>query len=227
VQSVALESVLDTQSGTDPSNPEQRDLLLHRYALHCLYHATNFNKDHWTNKAGWLSSTPYCSWFGLTCANDLIHITDLVLNQNGLAGFLPSKIRGLTALTRLELSNAESGSTYLTRDIPSKIGELTLLEFLDLLFHRLGASISSPGGLVQMADTIPHDLSNLVKLKILNLEDNYFAENILFDALSQLTSLIELRLPLNAFTGQLAALLPTRWAIYLPHWSYWILKAIR
>jgi len=87
-----------------------------RDAMMDLYNATS--GDNWTNAAGWKGSGVVdgseCTWFGVTCAGDLV--TDLDLSSNNLTGSIPASISDLNNLNILYLND-----NYLSGAIPTWI----------------------------------------------------------------------------------------------------------
>lgn len=62
----------------------------------------------WTHQSGWLSHEDPCEWYGLSCADQDVHM--LELPSNNLTGEIPEEIGDLPSLTALDLSgNALAG----------------------------------------------------------------------------------------------------------------------
>ena len=85
-------------------------------SLKAIYEATNGNV--WVSDTNWISESPLCSWYGLSC-DEKERLTLMNLSNNGLEGYLPSSIGSLTHLTYLGL---ERNTLYGT--LPSEIGYL-------------------------------------------------------------------------------------------------------
>ncbi len=134
----------------------------------------------WTNNIGWGENNRPCSWFGVTCVDG--HVSSVSLESNGLAGSLPSQLRGLGAITILEL-----GDNQLTGPIPSEIGGMIFLNRLNLRDN-------------QLTGTIPPELGNLGNLRVLALRNNQLAGPIPSE-LGNLRSLVFLNLSGNQLTG--------------------------
>ncbi|GFP97129.1 putative leucine-rich repeat receptor-like serine/threonine-protein kinase at2g14440, partial [Phtheirospermum japonicum] len=97
-------------------------------------------------------------WSGVDCQYDKNiskHVIDgLVLNKQGLRGFLPNDISKLSHLQTINLSwNSISGV------IPSSLGNITRLEILDFSFNSFNGSI-------------PDSIGQLTSLRILDLNGN-------------------------------------------------------
>jgi len=98
-------------------NPTQRVVLA------TLYYATT--GENWTNNS-FLKDTDECSWFGIKC-NQEGSVVEIDLASNGLNGFLPQELQGLSNLTSLNVKN-----NSLSGQIPSTLGELENLDLLNL-----------------------------------------------------------------------------------------------
>src|SRR5512139_1067982 len=70
-------------------------------ALVSFYHATG--GDQWTNNTKWLNG-PVGEWYGVTLAGN--RVSQLKLDDNGLAGYIPDAIGALTGLEELSIGNS-------------------------------------------------------------------------------------------------------------------------
>ena len=135
----------------------------------------------WTNNSNWLSDNPIYTWRGVTVDGNG-RVTRLSLPSNGLSGSLPSKLGELTKLAWLDLNG-----NSLTGTIPSELGSLTRLSSLYLNDNQLSGSLPSQLGLLMEA--------NYVDLNGNNLSGSLPLE------LRTMTSLGVLVLNGNSFTG--------------------------
>ena len=135
----------------------------------------------WTNNSNWLSDNPIYTWRGVTVDGNG-RVTRLSLPSNGLSGSLPSKLGELTKLAWLDLNG-----NSLTGTIPSELGSLTRLSSLYLNDNQLSGSLPSQLGLLMEA--------NYVDLHGNNLSGSLPLE------LRTMTSLGVLVLNGNSFTG--------------------------
>lgn len=176
------------------------DRILQRYRAAILYYSLGGSS--WTTSTGWMSASNECEWFGLECdgystsrSDSYVPITAIRLDENGLAGDLPSEIFGLPALQRLIMEgNGVSGS------IPEAIAQATQLATLDLDFNSISGPL--PASLYDLPSITNIDLnnnnlsgsisariSNLKTLNVLNLEDNNLTGEIPILSLLQLQEL--------------------------------------
>ena len=165
-------------------------------ALLELYNATTGAS--WTTT--WNLANPINTWHGVT-VNGSGCVTDLVLNNNNLAGTLPDL--NLTSLTTLDLRNNQ-----LTGGIPN-FTNLTSLTQIFLIDNQLNGTIPDFSNLAsltqlyingnQFTGTIP-DFTNLNSLQHLNLSDNPLLSSTIPN-FSNLPNLIFLYLNRSALTG--------------------------
>lgn len=204
-------------------------------ALVALYDSTG--GPNWYNNSGWLKG-PVSSWYGISLgANG--RVDSIELADNDLKGIIPSSIGNLVYLVFLDLGGIgadlksppfgynANGDTYpdikvmyelsggpresLSGTIPSAIGNLTRLKYLNLGGNGLNGNIPpSVGNLVNLtflnlgvngfSGEIPSSFGNLVNLKELYLEDNDCSGD-LPSSLGNLDSLKVLVMPRNHFSG--------------------------
>ncbi|KAJ3693334.1 hypothetical protein LUZ60_008814 [Juncus effusus] len=129
------------------------------------------------------TSSPVCTWKGVSCDAKMERVTSLVLKGLGLNGPIPeSTIGKLTKLQHLDLSN--NGITSLSLDI-WELG--SSLKSLNLSFN----SINGP---------LPNNIGNFGELEKLDLSHNKFTGEIP-TALCSITTLSLLNLGGNQFNG--------------------------
>mmetsp|Transcript_7515 Transcript_7515/g.15005 ORF Transcript_7515/g.15005 Transcript_7515/m.15005 type:complete len:272 (+) Transcript_7515:2989-3804(+) len=105
----------------------------------------------------WLSSTPECTWFGITCSDDGV-VKGIELMYNDLIGQIPHELFALDFLTYLALPG-----NCLYGTIPPEIGNLR---------HLLSLEIHSNG----LSSSIPSEIYELDQLQLLNLAEQYGVE---------------------------------------------------
>jgi Leucine-rich repeat (LRR) protein len=158
-------------------------------ALVDLYNSTD--GPHWTTRTAWLQPSAG-SWFGVTVNgvqyDSLGNVTapgyveKVALFRNQLRGTIPSSLGNLTRLQFLQL-----GVNFLHGVIPSSLGNLTQLQYLSLAANDLSGAI-------------PSSLGNLTNLHDLDLYNNLLSGEIP-SSLGNLTNLQNLRLAGNPLTG--------------------------
>ena len=117
------------------------------------------NGTNWSQRTNWLSDRPLGDWHGVTVDTDQ-RVTRLRLPENGLRGEMPSELGNLANLQWLELN-----ANGLTGEITSSLGDLSNLELLYLHENRLTGEI-------------PSSLGNLANLRWLYLHTNRLSEEI-------------------------------------------------
>jgi hypothetical protein len=96
----------------------------------------------WLDNSGWNnSSSYYCEWFGITCADDNETVLQIAINANFLIGTIPLSFGSLTSLLYLDLS-----SNQLSGTIPSSFSSLTSLQQLILGNNKFDGTIASSFG---------------------------------------------------------------------------------
>ena len=151
-------------------------------ALVALYNSTD--GENWDYNTGWLTSD-VCLWDGIIKECNGNYVEEIVLQDFGLNGALPSELGNMTDLIYFEIIDNENVSG----SIPTTLGNLTNLEYLHLGSNSLSGSI-------------PSSLSNLTNLTTLWLDDNNLTGSIP-DELTNLTSLQYLGLSDNNLSGHI------------------------
>jgi Leucine-rich repeat (LRR) protein len=170
--------------GTEAPMSMTTDRLVQRYALACIYYATNAVPTPWTDLAmrkgkglttvtnnnnsssdndplfpwldqtGWLDNPDECTWKGLVC-DDVGRVIEINLGSNRLTGSMPSETQLLTHVKRLDLYN---NLVYNVGDAGTQwLGTLTLLQHL-----YLGQTSFQYHGIPPVLGT----LTNLVELDV-------------------------------------------------------------
>eukprot|EP00531_Pseudo-nitzschia_arenysensis_P001326 CAMPEP_0116124914 /NCGR_PEP_ID=MMETSP0329-20121206/5535_1 /TAXON_ID=697910 /ORGANISM="Pseudo-nitzschia arenysensis, Strain B593" /LENGTH=556 /DNA_ID=CAMNT_0003618927 /DNA_START=166 /DNA_END=1836 /DNA_ORIENTATION=- len=158
-----------------------------------------------SNSNAWLTGGNECGWGGLGCNEDDF-ITRIELEQNGVAGTLPSELSRLQTLRHLIL---EEG--ILTGTIPSKLGEIRSLEQIDLNFNLLQGPIPEELYLLsnlrqmdlndnELTGTISSSISGLSKMSFFQIENNLFTGTVP-DAMGGLTALQVATMDYNQLSG--------------------------
>lgn len=178
-------------------------------ALKALYAATD--GDNWTNNTNWDTTgatCDVCDWHGVICTNG--RVTNITLNNNGLAGSIPTTLSSLSKITIFDL-----GNNSLTGTIPSELGGLSTLTHIWLYGNQLDGAIPSELGslfnleFLGLSDndhdsTIPTQLGNLTNLKLIALNGNKLSGSIPIE-LGSLSNLTGMYLQFN----QLSGIIPT------------------
>jgi Leucine-rich repeat (LRR) protein len=185
-----------------------------RAALIDLYTSTTgadwLVRTNWRNgiDTGFNDAGTECTWFGVTCDAGGNTVAALDLSSNNLVGPIPDSIAGLPDLEYLDLGYNELGGTLpaslgslsellelnllgydgqITGSLPVELGDLDVVELIDISGHQLTGSI-------------PTQLGNLATLVFLDLQRNGLSGGIP-DELSDLPLLEELNLAYNPLGG--------------------------
>jgi hypothetical protein len=163
-----------------------------RASLIALYNSTD--GDNWYENWGW--KTPPLAgdcfalpgtentWRGITCDPGNTTVQSISLGSNNLNGFLPTELGNLANLQYLNLIwNQLSGS------IPPELGNLANLQYLFLHSNQLSGNI-------------PPELGNLANLQYLFLQSNQLSGNIPPE-LGNLTNLRYLKIHSNRLNGSI------------------------
>jgi len=149
------------------------DALIQRYSIAVLFFS-------WTLE-NVICAESECTWNGILCKNNIV--TNINLSDSKLLGSLPNELSQLTSLVTVDLSNNLLKSTF-----PSEIGSLTSL----LVLRLNGNGLTSP---------IPTKFGQLKKLTVLDIGDNQFVGDFLTNKSLFLSSLTNLNLSGNGFSG--------------------------
>ena len=143
------------------------------------------NGPNWTDSTNWNSSAPVGEWYGVS-TDGAGRVTGLHLGENQLSGPIPSSLGSLTRLEYLDLY-----TNQLTGSIPSSLGSLARLRQLNLADNQLTGSI-------------PTSLGDLTRLVNLWLDGNQLSGPIPA-SLGRLTRLEILALYSNQLSGPIPA----------------------
>ena len=152
-----------------------------RATLGALYDA--LGGDDWTNNTKWKTDAPLGEWHGVTTNSDG-RVVRLGLNDNNLAGQVPSEIGDLVRLEALHIFG-----NSLTGRIPSEIRNLPNLADL-----RLGGN--------SLSGQLPPGIGDLSELRHLRLQDNSLTGQ-LPPELGELSNLQTLYLNATSLEGSL------------------------
>jgi hypothetical protein len=161
-------------------------IILQRFALATLYYSTS--GDQWRRNDGWLTEENECLWYTrslLSPCNSLGEYTHLNLPSNSLAGSLPGEL----ALLAPSLQTISVATNSLIGGIPTAIGQLSKLEFLDLAANAI-------------TESIPSELGQLSNLLLFSLYETRVTGQVPAE-LANLTNLTELYIARTSLTGEL------------------------
>ena len=139
----------------------------------------------WANSDGWLSDAPIGTWYGVSPDSNG-RVTRLLLGENRLSGEIPSELGSLSNLRYLDL-----GSNQLKGVLPPELGSLSNLEHLIIVGNQLSGEI-------------PEELGTLTNLQSLSLAGNQLSGEIP-EELGTLTNLVRLHLSENQLSGAIPA----------------------
>ncbi|PIN26728.1 Non-specific serine/threonine protein kinase [Handroanthus impetiginosus] len=108
----------------------------------------------------WSSSTPMCTWIGISCSSRHQRVTSLNISDMSLEGRIPSELGNLSFLSSLDLSN---NSFYGT--LPQELPNLHRLRLIDLSGNKL-------------TGPLPSFFSSFHNLRSLRLSRNSFSGHI-------------------------------------------------
>ncbi|XP_015158536.1 probable LRR receptor-like serine/threonine-protein kinase At3g47570 [Solanum tuberosum] len=156
----------------------------------------------------WSTSTPVCSWIGVTCSLRHQRITALNLSSMNLKGMVPPQLGNLSFLISLDIRNNNFHGT-----LPEELAHLRRLKMINAMNNNFTGAIPSFFGLLpnlhslylsfnQFAGNIPLSLFNITKLKYLRLRGNFLGGEIPQE-ISSLCCLNLIDLQDNKLTGSI------------------------
>ena len=199
-QSAALDWVESTSNGLSEAR------ILQRYALACIYYATNDVPTTWSQEAkfsgpwflddGWLSNSNECNWHGISC-NQSGYVEIIRLDKNGLTGSFPSEVTLLKAsLLELDLTK-----NMFYNDDMAFLGELTNLQALLLGYNAI------------VEKGLPLEWKQLTNLRSLDVSYCLFSGPIDDNFFASFPKLEYLDIGGNTFNGPVPNSISSLWAL--------------
>ncbi|XP_069149600.1 probable LRR receptor-like serine/threonine-protein kinase At3g47570 [Solanum lycopersicum] len=156
----------------------------------------------------WSSSTPVCSWIGITCTSRHHRVTALDISSMQLHGTIPPHLGNLSFLVSLNI-----GKNRFHGNLPQELAHLQRLRLIDIANNNFTGAIPSFLSLLvdlrilhlwsnQFSGKIPSSLSNLTKLEVLRIAGN-FLEGEIPRELGDLHYMTALNLESNHLTGSI------------------------
>lgn len=176
------ESQCEDDSGTpNPSSAPVPVISGERDALMAFYNQAN--GVNWNDNTNWNSNSDICTWYGVTCDNELSQsssssssgkVTELKLKKNNMFGTIATEIGLLTQLSYIDFdSNSLSGT------IPTELGLLASLRHLELDANRLTGPVPSELGLLDNLKEVyfqSNNLSDIMPSELCARRDNLGGE---------------------------------------------------
>lgn len=158
-------------------------------ALVALYNSTD--GDNWTDNTNWGVNPDPCTWFGVTCGDNIVvsdrpYVHFLSLEDNGLSGAIPADLGQLAFASTIRLSG-----NALTGTIPAGLGSASALLQLHLQFN-------------QLTGPIPAELGGLERLQVLHLSHNLLSGSVPAQ-LADASDLVGVDLSFNQLSGSIPA----------------------
>ncbi|XP_010322115.1 probable LRR receptor-like serine/threonine-protein kinase At3g47570 [Solanum lycopersicum] len=157
-------------------------------------------------ESNWSSSSPVCSWIGITCSSRHHRVTALDISNMQLHGTIPPHIGNLSFLVSLRINyNTFHGN------LPAELAHLKRLKLINVRSNNFTGAIPSFLSLLpnlhtvslwsnQFSGKIPSSLFNLTKLQVLTLQSNFLVGEIPRE-IGDLRYLTVLDLQYNQLTG--------------------------
>ncbi|MCD7456735.1 hypothetical protein HAX54_032925 [Datura stramonium] len=156
----------------------------------------------------WSSTTPVCSWIGITCSSRHKRVAGLDISSMQLHGTIPPHLGNLSFLSSLNISN----NTF-HGDLPEELAHLQRLKLIDVTSNNFTGAIPTFLSLLtnlrilrlsfnQFYGKIPSSFSNLTKLEVLRIRGN-FLEGEIPRELGALHYMTVLNLEGNHLTGSI------------------------
>ncbi|XP_016442236.2 uncharacterized protein LOC107767673 [Nicotiana tabacum] len=159
-------------------------------------------------QSNWSSSSPVCSWIGITCSSRHHRVTALDISSMQLHGTIPPHLGNLSFLVSLDISN----NTF-HGELPEELAHLQRLKLIDVTINNFTGAIPPFLSLLsnvrymylssnQFSGKIPSSLSNVTKLEVLTLKEN-FLEGVIPRELGDLRHMTFIDLQFNRLTGSI------------------------
>ncbi|XP_060175061.1 probable LRR receptor-like serine/threonine-protein kinase At3g47570 [Lycium barbarum] len=169
---------------------------------HISSHSNNIIARNWT------SSSPVCSWIGITCNSRHHRVTALDISSMQLHGTIPPHLGNLSFLVSLKIGN----NTF-HGGLPEELAHLRRLKLINVTSNNFTGVIPSFLSLLpnlrsvhlwrnQFSGKIPSSLSNLTKLEVLRIQRNFLKGEIPRE-LGDLRYLTTLDLQHNQLSGSI------------------------
>uniref|UniRef100_A0A3Q7GM76 Protein kinase domain-containing protein n=1 Tax=Solanum lycopersicum TaxID=4081 RepID=A0A3Q7GM76_SOLLC len=132
----------------------------------------------------WSSSSPVCSWIGITCSSRHHRVTALDISSMQLHGTIPPHLGNLSFLVSLNIHN----NTF-HGDFPKELTHLKRLKSISVTRNNFTGAILSSLSLLpnlrfvylsmnQFSGEIPSSVSNITKLEVLSMQSNFLEGEI-------------------------------------------------
>ncbi|XP_055805177.1 probable LRR receptor-like serine/threonine-protein kinase At3g47570 isoform X2 [Solanum dulcamara] len=179
-----------------------------RTAILALQSQISLYNPHSVLARNWSTSTPVCSWIGVTCGLRHQRITALNLSSMNLNGMVPPQLGNLSFLISLDIRNNNFHGS-----LPEELARLRRLKMINAMNNNFTGAIPSFFGLLpnlhslylsfnQFSGNIPLSLFNITKLKDLGLRGNFLGGEIPQE-ISSLCCLNFIDLQDNKLTGSI------------------------
>jgi Leucine-rich repeat (LRR) protein len=176
------------------------DKLYQRFAIACIYFATNgvstaftesafsgLTTPTWDETTSWLSIADECSWFGIGCEDGKVSMIDL--RKNKLTGYFPKEIELLAgSLKHLDISGNIVASSDENLSWISSLSKLTYLDVSYCRFEYIG---------------IPPFIANLTALETLHIGHTLFYGELKGSIFKNLKYLKDLSMGGNVYRSSL------------------------
>jgi Leucine-rich repeat (LRR) protein len=175
-------------------------IMSERKILELLYNQCGGNA--WVNDENWMSTTNFCSWYGISC-DDARSVVSIVLGANNMKGTIPTELFLLPNLKRLSIFSNPIDFDFTGIEAAPNLMALILDETKVLSVSGVGKA----RGLTELniranglKGTLPDEIADLNSLESLVVSDNQFTGTLPY-WLGNLNKLTSLMLSSNQFSG--------------------------